>query len=100
MKILRFNEMTDQDFESAVNLSKKERSEVFCIVDTNSEEHNLYVMDGGFLWCEIYNVPRIWDFAIKYYMSMIMGLSIKFTSMGLNYEDLIREFDLLMSGEV
>lgn len=100
MKILRFNEMTEQDLDSAVKLSKKERSEVFCIVDTNSEEHDLSVMQGGFLWCEIYNVPRVWDLAIKYYMSMIMGLSIKFTSMRLNYVDLIQEFDLLMSGEV
>ena len=100
MNILRFNEMTEQELDSAINLSKKERCEVYCIVNTNSGEHDLYFMEGGFMWCVIYNVPRIWDFAIRYYMSMVMGLSIKFTSMALNYDDLIREFDLLMSGEV
>lgn len=100
IKILRFKEMTDQVWDSVRVLSKEKRSEVFCIVDTNSEGHDLYVMQGGGFWCEIYNIPRVWDFAIRYYMSMIMGLSIKYISFALNYEDLIREFDLLMSGEV
>jgi hypothetical protein len=100
IEILLFKEMTDQDWDSVIVLSNEKRSKVFCIVDTISEEHDLYVMQGGFMWCVIYNVPRIWDFAIRYYMSMVVGLSIKYTSMRLNYEDLIREFDLLMSGEV
>jgi hypothetical protein len=100
IEILIFKEMTDQDWDSVIVLSNEKRSKVFCIVDTISEEHDLYVMQGGFMWCVIYNVPRIWDFAIRYYMSMVVGLSIKFTSMRLYYEDLIREFDLLMSGEL
>ena len=92
MKIIKYNNMTEQDFTSVLSFSNNDYYDTVYLIDTRDTKNSLYIIDSGSMWCQVSDVPDISNKEIANFTTKMDRLSNVYGFICGDYEGLLKEF--------
>jgi hypothetical protein len=96
MNIISIEVMTEEKFSKMLSLSKSDEMNDDVLIVVESTKNTIFIINDGYNWAKIMDVPNLEDFAINYYYAMALGLQNWYGIIYTNYDWLISEFNKLL----